>query len=119
MLKPGIICTRAKSLSSDDGVNKVNKVVIHPGFILQKEFLEPQKISCYRLSKSIGVYQARISQIVNGKRPITVDTALRLARFFNNEPDYWLKLQIEYDIYIKEKELQENLEQVISIDSVI
>ena len=71
---------------------------IHPGEILKEEFLDPMKISAYRLSKEIGIPQTRISQIVKGKRRITADTALRLSAFFGNTPKFWLGLQDDYDL---------------------
>ncbi|AFY58904.1 addiction module antidote protein, HigA family [Rivularia sp. PCC 7116] len=71
---------------------------IHPGEILQQEFLEPRNISAYRLSKDIGVTQTRISEILSGKRSITADTALRLSRYFGNSAQFWLNLQTQYDL---------------------
>ncbi|MGM0496509.1 MAG: HigA family addiction module antitoxin [Bacteroidota bacterium] len=71
---------------------------IHPGEILKEEFLNPMKISAYRLSKEIGIPQTRISQIIKGKRRITADTALRLSAFFGNTPKFWLGLQDDYDL---------------------
>jgi len=71
---------------------------IHPGEILMEEFLEPMKISAYKLSKDIDIPQTRISQIVKGKRRITADTALRLSSYFGNSAKFWLGLQDDYDI---------------------
>ena len=71
---------------------------IHPGEILQVEFLKPMNISAYRLSKDIGVTQTRISEIISGKRSITADTALRLSRYFGNSAQFWLTLQTKYDL---------------------
>ncbi|MCJ8279416.1 MAG: HigA family addiction module antitoxin [Rivularia sp. ALOHA_DT_140] len=71
---------------------------IHPGEILQLEFLEPMNITPYRLSKDIGVTQTRISEILSGKRSITADTALRLSRYFGNSAQFWLNLQAQYDL---------------------
>ena len=71
---------------------------IHPGEILQIEFLEPLNITAYRLSKDIGVSQTRISEILSGKRSITADTALRLSRYFGNTAQFWLNLQAQYDL---------------------
>ena len=71
---------------------------IHPGEILQLEFLEPMNISAYRLSKDIGVTQTRISEILLAKRSITADTALRLSRYFGNSAQFWLNLQAQYDL---------------------
>lgn len=70
---------------------------IHPGEVLREEFLIPMGISQYRLAKEIAVPEARISAICNGKRAITADTAVRLARFFGTSPGFWLGLQADYD----------------------
>lgn len=71
---------------------------VHPGEILLEDFLKPLGISRYRLAKSIGVPQRRVDEICAGKRAITVDTALRLARFFGTDPQSWLNLQAEYEL---------------------
>ena len=71
---------------------------IHPGEILQEEFLIPLKISAYRLSLDIGIPQTRISEIVKGNRRITADTAIRLSNYFGNSSKFWLGLQNDYDI---------------------
>lgn len=71
---------------------------IHPGEILQEEFLIPLKISAYKLSKDINIPQTRISEILKGKRRITADTALRLSNYFDNSAKFWLGLQDDYDI---------------------
>ena len=71
---------------------------IHPGEIIDKEFLGPLNISAYRLSKEINLPQTRISEIIKGKRRITADTALRLSKYFGNSPQFWLGLQNDYDL---------------------
>ena len=71
---------------------------IHPGEILQEEFLIPLKISAYRLSKDIGIRQTRISEIIKGNRRITADTALRLSKYFGNSAKFWLGIQNDFDI---------------------
>ena len=71
---------------------------VHPGEILAEEFLEPMALSQYRLAKDIGVPARRINEIVLGKRGITADTALRLARYFGTTPDVWLNLQVRYEL---------------------
>lgn len=68
-----------------------------PGEILLEEFLKPMDISAYRLSKDIGVPQIRISQIIAGKRAITVDTGLRLSRYFGLNDGFWTGLQLDHD----------------------
>ncbi|SRR6056297_451763 len=87
---------------------------IHPGEILQEEFLIPMEISAYRLSKDTEIPQTRISQIIKGNRRITADTALRLASYFNNSPKFWLGLQADYDL---EEEQLNNSELFRSIRS--
>lgn len=71
---------------------------IHPGEILQEEFLIPLKISAYKLSKDINIPQTRISEILKGKRRITADTALRLSNYFGVSAKFWLGLQDDFDI---------------------
>lgn len=70
----------------------------HPGEVLREDFLKPLKLSQYALAKSIGVPQIRISEIVNGKRAITPDTALRLARYFGTSAEFWIGMQATYDL---------------------
>ncbi|MEO1518025.1 MAG: HigA family addiction module antitoxin [Bacteroidota bacterium] len=71
---------------------------VHPGEVLQEEFLRPMQISAYRLSKDIGVPQTRISMILKGERGITADTALRLSKYFGTSSKFWLGLQNDYDL---------------------
>ncbi len=73
---------------------------VHPGEILQEDFLKPMGITRYRLAKSIGVPQRRIDEICAGKRAVTADTALRLARFFGTDAQSWMNLQAEYDLEV-------------------
>lgn len=82
---------------------------IHPGEILQEEFLIPLGLSAYKLSKDIGIPQTRVSEIIKGNRRITADTALRLSKYFGNSAKFWLGLQDDFDIeeegQLKSKEL--------------
>lgn len=71
---------------------------IHPGEILLEDFLIPFKISQYRLAKDIGVAPRRINEIIHGSRAITADTALRLGKYFNVSPQFWLNLQSRFDL---------------------
>ena len=86
---------------------------IHPGVVLLEEFLKPMGLSQNRLALSIGVRSRRINEIVLGKRRITADTALRLARFFDTSPQFWLGLQMDYDLDVTEDDLAERLEQEV------
>jgi antitoxin HigA-1 len=83
-----------------------------PGEVLQHEFLEPMGISAYRLAKDIGVSQIRISQVISGKRAITVDTGLRLSRYFGLNDGFWTGLQLDYDSAIAKDELAKALKQI-------
>ena len=79
---------------------------VHPGEILNYEFLKPLEITAYRLSKDLNIPQTRISEIIKGNRRITADTALRLSKYFGNSAKFWLGLQDDYDIE-EEKESKE------------
>lgn len=71
---------------------------VHPGDILQEDFLKPMNITPYALAKAIGVDQTRISQLIKGKRSFTADTALRLSKFFGTSAEFWLNAQSRYDL---------------------
>ncbi len=79
---------------------------VHPGEILQEEFLGPMGISQYRLAKSISVPARRINEVVHGKRSITADTALRLSRFFGTSERFWMNLQTRYDLEVEKDRLE-------------
>ena len=79
---------------------------IHPGEILLEDFMKPMSISARQLAADIDVSPSRISELVNGERPVTADTALRLGLFFAMEPRFWLNLQAEYDMRMAERELK-------------
>lgn len=81
---------------------------VHPGVYL-KELLDELKISQYRLAKELGVPAMRINLIVNGKRPITAELALRLGRYFGQNPRYWVNLQSRYDMDVAEDALSEQV----------
>jgi len=85
---------------------------IHPGEILNEEFLVPMKITQYRLAKAIGVDARRIHSIVHGDRAITAETALLLARFFGNSPGFWMGLQSQYDLETTQDRISERLAKV-------
>ena len=71
---------------------------IHPGEVLNEEFLKPLGVSAYRLSKDLNIPQTRISEIIKGNRRITADTSLRLSKYFGNSPKFWLGLQNDFDL---------------------
>ena len=88
---------------------------IHPGEILLEEFLKPMGVSQNRLALDIRVPARRINEIVHGKRRITADTALRLAKYFDMSPQFWLGLQMDYDLDIAEDQLAERLKSEIQV----
>ena len=85
---------------------------IHPGEVLLEEFLEPLDVTQHRLAVSIGVPPRRINEIVHGKRRITADTALRLARYFGTTDRFWLNLQTRYDLEVERDRLGAALEAI-------
>ena len=85
---------------------------IHPGEILLYEFLNPLKITAFRISKDLKIPQTRISEIIKGNRRITADTALRLSIYFGNSAKFWLGLQDDYDIEEGKKTKEEELNQL-------
>jgi addiction module HigA family antidote len=85
---------------------------IHPGEVLLDEFLKPMQISQNKIARAIGVPPRRINEIVQKKRAITADTALRLARFFGVSESFWMGLQADYDLELARKELGKRLTQI-------
>jgi addiction module HigA family antidote len=86
---------------------------VHPGEVLLEEFLKPMAISQNRLARGIGVPPRRINEIVLGKRRLTADTALRLARYFETSPRFWLGLQSDYDLDVAADALGQRLDQEV------
>jgi len=86
---------------------------VHPGEVLMEDFLKPMGLSQNRLALSIGVHPRRINEIVLGKRGITADTALRLARFFGTSPDVWLGLQKDYELDVAMDELGDRIDREV------
>ncbi len=86
---------------------------IHPGEILLEEFLDPLDLSQYRLAKDIGVPARRINEIVHGKRSITADTSLRLARYFGTSERFWLNLQARFDLETEKERLGTRLDHEV------
>lgn len=82
---------------------------IHPGEVLIEEFLKPLSITQYRIAKDISVPPRRINEIVHGTRSISVDTAFRLGKYFGNSPEFWLNLQMKYDIESQQADLEKRI----------
>lgn len=88
---------------------------VHPGEVLLEEFLKPMGISQYRLAKDISVPARRINEIIHGKRSVSVDTALRLSRYFGISERFWLNLQIRYDLEIQKDRLEKRIENEVKV----
>jgi addiction module HigA family antidote len=86
---------------------------VHPGEILLEEFLIPMELSQNYLAREIGVSPRRVNEIVLGKRRVTADTALRLARYFNMSPGFWLGLQMDYELEVERDRLEGRLEREV------
>jgi addiction module HigA family antidote len=85
---------------------------VHPGEVLREEFLHPLGMTAYRLSKGIRVQQTRLSEVLDGKRSISADTALRLARFFGTSAEFWLRLQMRYDLETAERSADPSIAEI-------
>jgi addiction module HigA family antidote len=88
---------------------------VHPGEVLLEDFMKPLGLSQYRLAKDIGVPALRISQIVNGKRAVTVDTAMRLGRYFGTSATVWLRLQVRYDLEVAERKMRDKINREVKV----
>jgi antitoxin HigA-1 len=85
----------------------------HPGETILEDVLKPLDMSVNRLAKALGVTAARLNEIVRGRRGITADTALRLARYLGTSPEFWLGLQLEYDLRVARQAKQKEIQRVV------
>jgi len=92
---------------------------VHPGEVLLEEFLKPMGLSQNKLALSLGVHPRKINEIVLGKRRITAETALRLARYFGTSPQFWLGLQADYDLDVASDELGERLDREVRVRALV
>jgi len=88
---------------------------VHPGEVLAEEFLNPLEVSAYRLAKEIGVPATRISEILHGRRAISADTALRLAKYFGTSAKFWLGLQEDYDLEEESRAKAKELNAIVPL----
>lgn len=91
---------------------------IHPGEVLEEEFLKPLGLTAYRLAKATKIPITRISAIVKGRRRVTADTALRLSTFFGNSPRFWLGLQNDYDLEEEQVKIEHDLKEIPSLKAM-
>jgi len=109
---------RSRSLTTTRGgatSRKPKFAPVHPGEILFEEFIKPLKISQYRVAKDTSVPPRRINEVVHGKRAITADTALRLARYFGTSERFWLNLQARYDLEVEKDRLGDRLAKEVVV----
>jgi len=91
------------------------KTTVSPGELLWHEFMEPMGISRYRLAKEIGIPAQRVGDIILGKRAITVDTALRLSRYFGLSDEYWVRAQWLHDLSLTKSRIESELEAILPV----
>lgn len=95
-------------------MNEERMPPVHPGEILLEDFMKPMGITQYRLAKGMNVYPRKINEIVQGKRAITADTALRLARFFGTSAEVWMNLQSHYDLEVARDKVEARVVQEVA-----
>ncbi len=88
---------------------------VHPGEVLLEDFMKPLQLSSSRVAKDLGVSALRISEIVNGKRSVTTDTAMRLARYFGTSAVVWLRLQARYDLEVAEARMARRIDREVKV----
>ena len=98
-----------RAIDLSDVVSEQGLSPVHPGKILRDEFLEPMALSVYRLARAVKVPRPRLNDIVLERRGITIDTALRLGRYFGTTPDFWLNLQTRYELDVANRTLREKI----------
>ena len=87
---------------------------VHPGVILRDEFLKPMELSVYRLARDIKVSRPRLNEIVLGRRAVTTDIALRLARYFGTTPEFWINLQARYALDVAERTVRPKIDREVT-----
>ncbi|MCP9456793.1 MAG: HigA family addiction module antitoxin [Nitrospira sp.] len=103
-----------KSMSFRDVSSGLRLAPVHPGEILLEDFITPMGLTRYRVAKQAGMQQRRVDEICAGKRGITADTALRLARLFGTDAAFWMNLQAQYDLEIAERDLHGRIEAEVT-----
>ena len=106
--------SRSSTTTVDEASRHDRLPPVHPGEILLEDFLKPMAISQYRLARALGVPAQRVHDLVHGRRAITADTALRLARLFSMEAQFWMNLQTRYDLEMAADTSQERIEREVA-----
>ena len=114
------LITTKPSARKDDMVRvPTNRTPTHPGEMLREEFLKPMGISQQTLAREIKVPYQRVNELVNGRRGVTPGTALRLSKLFGNTPDYWLNLQLRWDLYIAQSKESKILKAIRPLHAAV
>ncbi len=100
-------------------MNMNNMRAIHPGEIIKEEYLEPLNMSANALAVALRVPAPRINDVIRQKRGISIDTALRLARYFNTTPQFWMNLQISYDLKMAKQNMTKIEDEIIPLQAII
>ena len=103
-----------RQVDFSDVVSGKRLAPVHPGEVLRDEFLTPMGLSVYGLARALKVSRPRLNDLVLGRRRVTVDTALRLGRYFGTTPEFWLALQTRYDLDVAERTVQDRIEREIA-----
>jgi addiction module HigA family antidote len=106
--------TSKSSIITEELIKMADFAPTHPGEVLREDFLKPMGLSQYALAKAIGVAQIRVSEIVNGKRAVTPDTALRLARYFGTTAEFWIGMQATHDLEVVRDRIGAEIDAQIS-----
>lgn len=91
---------------------------LHPGEVLREEFMEPMDITAYALAKACQIERPRLERIVREQQGITADTALRLGKYFNTTPEFWMNLQTRFELEAAKQEIGDDLEEIAPCDPV-
>ena len=102
-----------QQIDFSDVVSGQRLAPVHPGEILRDEFLTPMELSVYRLARVLKIPRPRLNDLVLGRRAVTIDTALRLGRYFGTTPEFWINLQTRYDLDVAEHTLRREIEREI------
>ena len=114
-----ILLTSSATVLITKIMNEDKLMPIHPGEVLLEEFIKPMNLSQNQIALALGVPEQCINEIVHGKRCITADIALRLARYFDMSPRFWLGLQMDYDLDVVEDEIGDQLDKEVAVMTVI
>lgn len=104
--KGGIVARPGKPRAAGAGRPRARREPVHPGYFLDTRYLKPLKLTQLALADALGISRRRVNELIRGKRGVTPDTAVRLAAYFRTEPEFWMQLQIAWDVHQAMKSLK-------------